>query len=86
MSWIACIVMVKGFVNVGNVKFTNLSTKRALQDLIKLLQLDSMYGYLKRFWSCTNFQKIAKMSISLFVEYTTAPYRNNNSIQKEKPF
>ena len=82
---IAFIIRVLVFASVGVwISHLYLSRKHC-KDLIKLLQLDSRYGYLTRFWSCTHFQILVKILILIFVENNIPPYRRNNSILKEKP-
>ena len=82
---IAFIIRVLVFASVGVWNSHLYLSRKHCKDLIKLLQLDSRYGYLTRFWSCTHFQILVKISILIFVEINIAPYRRNNSIPKEKP-
>ena len=70
---IAFIIRVLVFASVGVWNSHLYLSRKHCKDLIKLLQLDSRYGYLTRFWSCTHFQILAKISILIFAEINIAP-------------
>jgi len=81
---IAFIIMVFVFASVGVWNSLLYLSREHCKDLIKLLQLDSRYGYLTRFWSCTHFQILIKIEILIFVEINIAPWEIT-PFQKKSP-
>ena len=71
---IALIVMIFVFASDGVWNSLLYLKTEHCKDLIKPLQLDSRYGYLTRFWSCTHFQILVKIEILIFVKINIAPW------------
>ena len=81
---IAFITRVFVFVSVGVWNSLLYLSRKHCKDWIKPLQLDSRYGYLTRFWSCTQAQILVKIEILIFVEINIAPWEIT-PFQKKSP-